>query len=71
MNHIIIFYELIHVLFCFNTGDAGKYNKENFVCKKNSKYTIQVCKNSDFENLFPVLFCQLSDDICELRSNRC
>ena len=35
----------------------------NFAIKKSLKYTIQVCRNPDFENSVHVLFCQICDDI--------
>ena len=41
----------------------AKYEQVNISCKNNSKYTTQVCKNTDFDHLVHVLFCQIGDDM--------
>lgn len=44
-------------------GDTSQTRSENFSYTMSSKYTIQVCINTDFEHFFRVLFYQTGDDI--------
>ena len=60
-------YKLVDMLFffCVTSGVVVHANHEQVKLsyRKSSKCIIQVCKNSDFKILAPVLVCQTSDDL--------
>ena len=51
------------MLFFVQLMIQAKHEPVNYSYKKSSKYTIQEYKNTDFENLVHVLFCQIGVDM--------
>lgn len=46
-----------------------KDEQASFSYKRSLEYTIHICKNADIENMFRVLFYQVSEDMHILRFN--